>query len=299
MPYPKDDAEEILQRHSVLDPHELSCEKINEQFSLEELYDCDFKLCVRNVGQANWNELLANNTVKFVYDIGAELHSKIDDVKTLFYERVEDYKRDKPILVLSHWDIDHYQCLLCANVQIIKECFSKFLCINMMKSVTSHKVYDDITKALGYNNVFCLNPANRTNGIKMHLWNRIGNIAFYKGEKSRNINYAGLCMFVSGNIKSANFTGDIKLIQAKYVYDQEKEFNSNTTDGHILVAPNHGGDYGKKARSYSQPTTDVVISVGAGNRYGHPEKYMLSYLKELSNDNISRTDKDGSIEKSI
>lgn len=83
-------------------------------------------------------------------------------------------------------------------------------------------------------------------------------------------------MFVSGKIKSANFTGDIKLIQAKYVYDQEKEFNSNTIDGHILVAPHHGGDYGKKARSYSQPTTDVVISVGAGNSYGHPEN--ICYL---------------------
>ena len=70
------------------------------------------------------------------------------------------------------------------------------------------------------------------------------------------------------------------MIQAKYVYDQEKEFNSNTIDGHILVAPHHGGDYGKKARSYSQPTTDVVISVGAGNSYGHPEKlYVILFAR--------------------
>lgn len=169
----------------------------------------------------------------------------------------------------------------------------------MMKTITSLKIYNNILKALGKDNVYCIRPADRTNGITMHLWNRIGNIAFYKGEKSRNINYAGLCMFVSGNIKSANFTGDIKLIQAKYVYDQEKELNSNTTDGHILVAPHHGGDYGKKARSYSRSTTDVVISVGAGNSYGHPEKYMLSYLQELSNNNINRTDKNGDVVKSI
>lgn len=299
MQYPGVDTEEILQKHTVLDPQELFRNKINGQFTIEELHNYNLKLCVRDVGQANWNELIDNNIVKYVYDIGAELHSKIDDVKKLLYERVDDYKRDKPILVLSHWDIDHIQCMLYVDIQTIRDCFSKCICIDMMKTITSLKIYNNILKALGKDNVYCIRPADRTNGITMHLWNRIGNIAFYKGEKSRNINYAGLCMFVSGKIKSANFTGDIKLIQAKYVYDQEKEFNSNTIDGHILVAPHHGGDYGKKARSYSQPTTDVVISVGAGNSYGHPEKYMLSYLQELCSNNINRTDKNGDVVKSI
>ena len=69
------------------------------------------------------------------------------------------------------------------------------------------KIYNNDWKGIftGKDNVYCIRPADRTNGITMHLWNRIGNIAFYKGEKSRNINYAGLCMFVSGKIKSANF----------------------------------------------------------------------------------------------
>ena len=228
MQYPGVDTEEILQKHTVLDPQELFRNKINGQFTIEELHNYNLKLCVRDVGQANWNELIDNNIVKYVYDIGAELHSKIDDVKKLFYERVDDYKRDKPILVLSHWDIDHIQCMLYVDIQTIRDCFSKCICIDMMKTITSLKIYNNILKALGKDNVYCIRPADRTNGITMHLWNRIGNIAFYKGEKSRNINYAGLCMFVSGKIKSANFTGDIKLIQAKYVYDQEKEFNSNT-----------------------------------------------------------------------
>ena len=221
MQYPGVDTEEILQKHTVLDPQELFRNKINGQFTIEELHNYNLKLCVRDVGQANWNELIDNNIVKYVYDIGAELHSKIDDVKKLFYERVDDYKRDKPILVLSHWDIDHIQCMLYVDIQTIRDCFSKCICIDMMKTITSLKIYNNILKALGKDNVYCIRPADRTNGITMHLWNRIGNIAFYKGEKSRNINYAGLCMFVSGKIKSANFTGDIKLIQANYVYDQD------------------------------------------------------------------------------
>lgn len=149
MQYPGVDTEEILQKHTVLDPQELFRNKINGQFTIEELHNYNLKLCVRDVGQANWNELIDNNIVKYVYDIGAELHSKIDDVKKLFYERVDDYKRDKPILVLSHWDIDHIQCMLYVDIQTIRDCFSKCICIDMMKTITSLKIYNNILKALG------------------------------------------------------------------------------------------------------------------------------------------------------
>ena len=132
-----------------MDPQELFRNKINGQFTIEELHNYNLKLCVRDVGQANWNELIDNNIVKYVYDIGAELHSKIDDVKKLFYERVDDYKRDKPILVLSHWDIDHIQCMLYVDIQTIRDCFSKCICIDMMKTITSLKIYNNILKALG------------------------------------------------------------------------------------------------------------------------------------------------------
>ena len=104
--------------------------------------------------------------------------------------------------------------------------------------------------------------------------------------------YCGLCMFVKGMQSSVNFTGDIRLIQAKNIYDQELQQNI-ATDNHILIAPHHGGENAPKHRVYSTPTTDVIISVGANNNYGHPSKHMLSYLSMLRNNNIYRTDVDG------
>lgn len=234
-----------------------------------------------------------NNITRIVYDIGAELRANQTIVRSLFYSRLYTLKRDKPILVISHWDIDHYHCLECASIQEIRTCFSKVVCMDMMKSLTSQRIYKKILYALGSNNVFCIKPALRTNGNQMRLWQRIGNIAFYIGEYSRTINYAGLCMFVHGNTKSAIFTGDVKLIQAKYIYDNEKT-NGLRTYKHVLIAPHHGGDYGINSRLYSCPTTNVIISVGP-NRYGHPSPNMLSYLMSLCHGNVYRTDYFGDI----
>lgn len=100
-------------------------------------------------------------------------------------------------------------------------------------------------------------------------------------------------MFVHGNIKSAIFTGDVKLIQAKYIYDNERT-NGLRTYKHVLIAPHHGGDYGINSRLYSCPTTSVIISVGP-NRYGHPSPNMLSYLMSLCHGNVYRTDCFGDI----
>ena len=87
-------------------------------------------------------------------------------------------------------------------------------------------------------------------------------------------------MFVCGGNRSANYTGDCKLIQAKDTYDQEKA-NGILARGHVLVAPHHGGDYGAKNRLYSSPCDNIVISVGANNGYGHPQLDMLRYLGRL------------------
>lgn len=217
------DDQDLLQNHEALDRNDLMHNHENGRLQIPNFFKGDLFLLVRDVGQANWNELLdGNNITRIVYDIGAELRANQTIVRSLFYSRLYTLKRDKPILVISHWDIDHYHCLECASIQEIRTCFSKVVCMDMMKSLTSQRIYKKILYALGSNNVFCIKPALRTNGNQMRLWQRIGNIAFYIGEYSRTINYAGLCMFVHGNTKSAIFTGDVKLIQAKYIYDNEK-----------------------------------------------------------------------------
>lgn len=150
--------------------------------------------------------------------------------------------------------------------------------------------------ALGAQNVVCLPLPPRTNGIDMHLWRKCGDVSFYQAERSRNINYCGILMFVKGNSSSANYTGDLRLSQAKNAYQQEITAGINTQK-HILVAPHHGGDYGVSFRKYTMPCDSILISVGAGNGYGHPQKDMLSYLNSLGT--VERTDFVGDIIKQL
>ena len=294
MKWPYIDQEELLQSHELLDHAELLHKNNPNELIIQDLSNNNLTLNVRDVNQANWNEVLEDGIIKLVYDLGAPLNASKYEVQTIFDTRRNTLERDKPILIISHWDMDHIHCLRYANLQTIQDCFSKFVCVDAMKSLTSHNIYNNICNALGIGNVYCIQPTYRTNGISMHLWKRVGNISIYIGEKSTNINYCGLCMFVKGMQSSVNFTGDIRLIQAKNIYDQELQQNI-ATDNHILIAPHHGGENAPKHRVYSTPTTDVIISVGANNNYGHPGKHMLSYLSMLCNNNIYRTDVDGDI----
>ena len=280
MQMPEMDEDEILQKHEALDAEEMSMANVPPGDLFDNITSNDLKLFVKDVGQANWNELRIGDDVKVVYDAGAELHAHEPEVREIFESRKKDLMRTKPVLVISHWDMDHIHCLKVMNDDDIRDCFSRIVCPNKVKSITSQSVLENFRKVLGYINVFCLPLPARTNGIAMHLWRREGCISLYRAEASSQINYCGLVMFVKGNEKSACYTGDCRLVQAKDAYDQEKS-GGLATNAHVLIAPHHGGDYGVNYRRYSYPCNVIVISVGFNNGYGHPQSDMLKYLKTL------------------
>ncbi len=292
MPVPFDDTEELLQSHGPLDYRELRMLPFiydnPVEFELPPLGMSSLSVCVRDVGQANWNELWAGNRICYVYDLGAELWANRAQVATIFNARKNDLERDKPVLVLSHWDLDHYHCLRYTDQHTMRNCFSKFICVDAMRSLTSRRVFADMYNSLGGGNVFCVQPMPRTDGVSMHMWKTQGGISIYVGEKNRSINYSGLCMFVRGQYKSVNFTGDVRLLQAKNVYDQET-VQVDLPQDHILIAPHHGGNVPKKYMQYSYRTSEVNISVGCPNLYGHPHPQMLSYLRSISGNNVFET----------
>ena len=294
MNMPNGNDTELLQQHEPLEPEELRHRNVPQELPILISATNDMWLYVKDVGQANWNELRFGNRLVVQFDAGAKLNASIVEVSSIFDSRKADLELSRPILVISHWDMDHIHCLKLLTQNDIPKYFSKLICVDRMQSVTATGIYDKFMKSLGKKGVYCVSPAARTNGIDMHLWRDMGCISIYLGEQSRNINYCGLVMFVNGLQKSANFTGDCRLIQAKSVYNQELTRGTGT-DGHVLVAPHHGGDYGASFRHYSIPCNDVVISVGNHNSYGHPQKEMLRYLRNLCIGRVRRTDKDGDI----
>ena len=235
---------------------------------------------VKNVDQANWNELRSGNTVKVVYDAGTRLYAKEPEVRSILDSRKNDLMQSKPVLVPSHWDMDHIHCLKVMTVNDIRDCFSKIVCPDKLRSMTSKSVMSNFRAALGAANVYCLPLPGRTNGVAMYPWRSEVYVTIYQAESSSHIIFCGLVMFVRGNNRSANYTGDCKLTQAEDVYDQETA-QGLATNEHVLIAPHHGGDYDAKCRHYSVPCDLIEIAVGSNNGCGHPHEKMLEYLETL------------------
>lgn len=292
MKIPEDNDSELLQTHEPLDSAEMSESFVpNNEFFVGNLKG-NLELYVKDVNQANWNELRSNGDVVVLYDAGARLNASKVEIDTIFNSRKQDLAKSKPTLVISHWDMDHIHCLKKLTIPEIPRYFSKIVCPDRTQSMSSKGILRDFKSALGLANVYCLPLPPKTNANVVHHWKTTGPVSIYQCEKSSSINYCGLLMFVKGVVASANYTGDCRLIQAHNVY--QNEFAKGlANNAHVLIAPHHGGANEAQYRLYNHPCTQVVISVGHNNSYGHPNKVMLDYFGVISGGNVWRTDNNG------
>ena len=193
-------------------------------------------------------------------------------------------KSDKEICNAMRLGIEAFNCESLQEIFVINEMAREYgvvanVSVRINPDIDAH-THKYVTTGL-YENKF---------GISQHEFDKLIELI----GKSRNINFSGVCMFVYGSSQSVAFTGDVRLDQAKNMYDQELNLGQNR-ERHILISPHHGGDYSASHRVYSQPLSEVIISVGRNNTYGHPEPHMLSYLENLSGNNVKRTDAVGDI----
>ena len=295
----------MLQNHEALDASDfffirhIKIESLGEESRSESL-----QFRVNNVSQANWNEVLNDEKVLLVYDIGAPIHAKKSEVRQYINNYSSNYAKDKPVLILSHWDIDHYHCLLEMTEVEIRNKFKRFIFPDKFKSCTSLRAYSMMEQALGVSNINCIALPPRTKNRaypKMHNKFSNQNLRLYVGEASRNINYSGVILYAEGTKGNVIFSGDSLLVQASDVLAQSTSVNKVNKEHHLIV-PHHGGDIkGKKIyMTYNIPyylqAKFAIISVDEhNNTYGHPSVNMLLYLSSIANWKILRTDKQGSI----
>ena len=296
-----DDTFHLLQAHELLNPADLATPHHNMIEKLEEVAGREYlKFRVNDVSQANWNEVLDDKVVLYVFDLGAPIHAKATEVQLYIDSYARSYANDKPLLILSHWDIDHYHCLLQMSEADIKANFSKFICPDKIKNNMSQQVFDKMEKALGTANVHSVLLHGRTADTAYPLMHQeYGNqgIRLYSGERSRNVNYSGLVLYVEGTKGNVILTGDCLTVQASDVL-ADCTADLNCEKEHYLVVPHHGGDFKTKKvyKTYNIPMMlkpkEAIISVDAGNNtYGHPTKEMINFLKSVASWNITRTDK--------
>ena len=256
--------------------------------------DCNkIDISVFDVGQGNWNEILFNESFGIVYDIGAS-SSKVflDTYKrvTLAQNRnikinsiLDDGYTFKKILIISHWDIDHYNGILELNDDVIKS-FSFCLVPNRLENETTKTAFkklDSLTTVYPIE----MNPKGRGNGatsVLTEIYNT-NLLKIYKGTKCSDRNKRGLLL--SLHYKQVDF-----IFPADHHYNQINNYvipNCFFNELNI-VTPHHGGHAGNdNLINFWNHCTDSIISTNG--RYGHPFPHIVNRLN-IHFTSVHRTD---------
>ncbi len=235
------------------------------------------RLIIVDCGQGNWNEILSDQD-RVIYDIGASNQYKFSELKTLVQSR-NLATETRPIhIILSHWDVDHYQGLLgCTPADL-----SNIRMLITPSPVPNTSTYKRVINLLTTNGVTIssIPPATRPIGIRnrivlcFHL--QKGPYKFFRAVPGRSRNQTGIVVSFDGPNRTAILTGDhhyekvIEAIRGRHT----------NIDG-ILVTPHHGGmagciDVNKWTKEF--PTLDTPISVGKNNPYRHPLSSVITAL---------------------
>lgn len=235
----------------------------------------NIKVIVRNVGQGNWNEIYLNNHQVIFYDFGCSMYAK----KNTLEKQIEksELLTKNPILIISHWDIDHYHALVACNQKELKR-FKNIIIPVARYSQTSKRVFKKIKKSTNHLEI----PSSINRDIK----NRIGlekiidckHFSLFRGEKSSDINKSGLTISVSGQNEAMVLPADHSYRQVfKYMFsDLSENLKIN------MVTPHHGGKAGKIKRYFNnlRELSCSITSTGKNN-YGHPKDEVRISLTEI------------------
>lgn len=236
---------------------------------------------IRNVGQGNWNEISYDEQIKVVYDAGAPMYASRAEVTTIIGDRNDLYNISKPVLVLSHWDKDHYHSLLGMTNTELQNNFSAFVCRDYVPNLTSRKLFARIKSSVSAKNTFSISAGKRSKKRGLPLLKNMNattnKIVIYNAEHHKNRNISGLLLTVKSSKASVILSGDAYYEQISRNIIPHLNFKHI----HHLVVPHHGGKAGKYIYSKAPLMTfgKAIISVGP-NRHKHPLSIYISALRK-------------------
>ena len=243
----------------------------------------DLELVVKNVGQGNWNEIRMNGHCHVTFDLGTDMYASVNDCKKLlentYWGEPNCFQADKPCLIISHWDIDHYNLLTVVD-DIALERLSAVYVPESCITLTAKNVADRLMHCCP--NLFVV-YAKKDHLIKRQVSLRVlaqGHyFILFCGESAASLNLSGLALVVWGSSGAAFLSADHSYGQ---VFTNMVDAFSNAVNGSMLpmhlVVPHHGGKAGT-IPPLTQPVIygRAIVSVGK-NQWGHPISYVRNTL---------------------
>ena len=217
----------------------------------------------------------------------------------------QDQIRRLDMLVVSHFHVDHYGGIPDAiknvtKIDLVLSNTDTYLNgkgededVNFEDSKKEKNVFADFNHAISMAGVNKITIPR--NGEKYNLGRAVVEIV---DVSSSNKNDSLVLLVTYGDTRFL-FTGDIedsaqRRITDKYTNESDKEFKID-----LIKMPHHGSYTGTLYNFFRTFMPDyVVISVGANNRYGHPDQETLDMMTNKKSGwtpKVFRTDKNGDI----
>ena len=255
---------------------------LHSPITLPEItFGASLELCVRNVGQGNFNEIILNGNPYIIFDAGTEVLNigmvPFHSLRNLLQAELD--RIDLPLFVLSHWHADHYSLLFAQNEQTLKKL--KY-CI-FPSYVKNLSVFNFIMKLKSLGVIVNMTTLPAVKKWNKHVLSGDGRIILYANKLVKsNTNNSGLTLFVQGSSNNVMMPGDCYYrIAESQANDAIKNPMNNGI--HYLVIPHHCGHAGKVSYKIANACNiEGIVSVGHNN-YGHPNPMVQGEINQFVN----------------
>ena len=191
------------------------------------------------------------------------------------------YSKSIDLLILTHPQADH----LTGLVEVVKRYNIKTLWISDAKNET--RVFGEWQAVLRETDI---DPLVVSRGDKLILPDstEIRVLSPKRQIVNQDVNAASVVVLVSYGDFNALLTGDADR--------QVQPYTGNEDQVEVFKVPHHGAKESINQNFAATLSPEVsVISVGAKNKYGHPNQNVINFLENLGS-KVYRTDKNGTIE---
>lgn len=241
--------------------------------------DNPIRLEVVDCGHANWNQIYFSDGI-LIYDTGACQSYTRKDVRDLVRKRAIAKEILPVYVIISHWDIDHYQALQRFTIKELQ----KISCIYVPSQVPNTATYKRIKARLDCVNVpiQALQPATKLKHDRtielLHFPSPAqlpSRIQIFRASTGQSRNQTGIALGIVGAKKNALLTGDHhypKLIKITNHLSQANPL--------VLVVPHHGGHAGKlDPQEWLKVFSKIETPISCGkNNWNHPYSSVLRNL---------------------
>lgn len=279
---------------TLIDPKNVDLPRPDDKIWPEMRDDGSLRLTVANCGQGNWNEV-SNSEFRLIFDTGADRWFCPNEVSRFVRTRRLHKSRKRTLILISHWDIDHFHALLRFRPCDLASVYAVIGPSKIPNTATYKKVREMLTShniplyAVPF--AARLPGAGRQISLLPYPITARGVVRVFHSTRGASRNQTGVVVTAHGNSKIAVLTGD---------HHYEKIFAAVaphcSTAPCLLVAPHHGGRAGELDAAQWKSTLRISatpISVGNGNPFGHPFDDITSKLHSLTGSAPWETRKDG------